>query len=444
VGTFRDGFLWGAATSAYQIEGSTVVDGRGPSIWDVFSRVPGAIVGGETADVAADHYARVSDDLDLMASLGLTAYRFSVAWPRVQPSGRGRPNAAGLGFYDRLVDGLLARGIAPFATLYHWDLPQALQDAGGWPLRDTAERFGEYAEAVGDRLGDRVAGWLTLNEPSCSAWLGYATGEHAPGERDLDRAAAAAHHLLLGHARAVEALRTTGSRAIGIALNLYPVRPADDDDDLEAARRLDAVVNRCFLDPILRGSYPDDLDLPVLDAVVRDGDLTAIKAELDLLGVNYYFPRTATAHGGTPIGYPGLDGVGEREPTGPTTAMGWPVDPEGLTETLLRLTHEYDAPPLYVTENGVAFDDEAGEGGAVEDRDRIAFLEAHLHAAASAVEAGADLRGWFVWSLLDNFEWAFGSTKRFGIVRVDPETAARTPKASARWYCEVIARGGPA
>jgi beta-glucosidase len=434
-----DGFLLGTATSSYQIEGGVAEDGRGPSIWDTFSHEDGRVRGGDTGDVACDHYHRLEDDLDLLAWLGVDAYRFSVAWPRVQPDGR-RVEPRGLGFYDRLVDGLLERGVEPFVTLYHWDLPQALEDAGGWSDRDTAGRFTDYAAVVADALGDRVRWWATLNEPWCSAFLGYASGVHAPGVRDDARAVAAVHHLLLAHGRAVPALRSVGADArVGIVLNPAPIRPLEDTEaDRAAARLADGLRNRVWLDPLVHGRYPDDVlsawaGNPGLGAV-QEGDLVEISAPLDLVGVNYYHPVvvTTSADGAEPVGV-GLSGMRDRHVEGIRTTMGWGVDPSGLTELLLRLAADYPDLPLMVTENGAAFPDETDEHGHVEDEDRVGFLRDHLRATLDARERGADVRGYFVWSMLDNFEWAEGYAQRFGIVRVDPEDLRRIPKRSAEW-----------
>jgi beta-glucosidase len=451
---FPPGFLWGAATAAFQIEGSTTVDGRSASVWDTFCRRPGAVVNGDTGEPAADHYRRYGEDVELMRELGLGAYRFSTAWPRIRP-GAGEPDSRGLDFYDRLVDRLLAAGIAPWATLYHWDLPQTLEDDGGWANRDTAYRFAEYAETIVSRLGDRVACWTTLNEPWCAAILGYAQGIHAPGRTEPKAAVAAVHHLLLGHGLAMDVIRrhAPGSKA-GLTLNLFPVVPADPGSaaDLEAVRRVDGLQNRLFLDPVLRGAYPEDLveDLAPFGLAdhVRAGDLGVISAPLDLLGVNYYrgYQVTGTPRAGTEPGgaaWIGAETVAFVTDDGlPRTESGWQVQPDGLTEILLRVHREYPAIPLYVTENGAAYPDHEHGDGKVEDHDRVAFLDSHLRAAHAAIRGGVDLRGYFYWSLLDNFEWAEGYAKRFGIVHVDYETQRRTPKQSARWYSRVITRNG--
>jgi beta-glucosidase len=452
--SFPADFLWGAATAAYQIEGAVDEDGRGPSIWDTFSHAPGNVLHGDTGDIACDHYHRLEEDLDLMASLGLRAYRFSVAWPRIQPEGSGPANRKGLDFYRRLVEGLLERNIAPMLTLYHWDLPQALEDRGGWTNRETSERFAEYAAHVHGELADSVAAWITLNEPWVSAWLGHAYGIHAPGHNDAAEAIAATHHLLLGHGLALEAMRSGGDNRLGITLNLSPVRPASADPaDAEAARRVDGNANRLYLDPLFRGAYPEDM-LQHYRAVsdlrfVRDGDLEKISAPLDFLGVNYYMRHTVRDEAGggasklpTAMRFADL-GAETVLPEGvETTAMGWPIEPDGLTELLVRLDEEYTKLPLYITENGAAFHDYADPEGGVDDEERVAYLDAHFRAAHAAIERGVNLRGYFVWSLLDNFEWAEGYSKRFGVVYVDYPTQRRTPKASARWYREVIRRNG--
>ena len=439
---FPPGFTWGAATASYQIEGAAQTDGRGPSIWDVFSHTPGRVLNGDTGDVACDHYARYADDVALMRELGLAAYRFSVAWPRVQPLGSGRVEQRGLDFYRRLVDELLDSGIAPWLTLYHWDLPQALQEEGGWTSRDTAERFAEYAGIVYDALGDRVPHWSTLNEPWCSSLLSYQAGHHAPGERDGTRAARAVHHLLLGHGLAARVLRERGCTDLGLTLNLNPVRGEDPD----LVRKVDGQQNRMWLDAVLLGRYPDDVvaDLEAAGAPlpVQDGDLDVISAPLDWLGVNYYF-RSHVAGGSTagePSPWIGGQDVVDVDPPVLTTAMGWGVEPDGLVELLTRLHDEWPAIPLVITENGSAWEDVVAPDGAVRDPDRVDYLLRHLEAASEAIGKGVDLRGYFAWSLLDNFEWSFGYERRFGIVHVDYETQVRTPKDSARAYAEVLRR----
>jgi beta-glucosidase len=464
--TFPAGFVWGAATAAYQIEGAVEEDGRGTSIWDTFSHTPGRVLNGDTGDVATDHYHRTTEDIAIMADVGLNAYRFSVAWPRIVPTGSGAVNQAGLDFYSRLVDGLLQNGIMPLLTLYHWDLPQPLEDAGGWANRDTASRFAEYAGVVGQALGDRVPTITTLNEPWCSAFLGYSAGVHAPGRTDNATSLAAAHHLNLAHGLGTAALRdalpSTGQ--VSLTLNLQQLRAASQSEaDRDAVRHVDAVANRIFLEPVLRGRYPDDLvaDLAHLTdfSFVRDGDLAAIAAPIDVLGVNYYFPTLVAAataqlreqsksnendpHGTAgPAAVPGTDLAFAVPQAGPYTAMGWPIEPASLTDLLLRVHRDYPEIPLAITENGVAYNDVVAPDGGVHDPDRIDYLRSHLAAVYAAIAQGADVRGYYVWSLLDNFEWAFGNSKRFGVVHVDFATLQRTLKDSAHWYRDVIAANG--
>lgn len=462
IRSFPSDFLFGAATAAYQIEGATHEDGRTDSIWDAFCRIPGAVVGMDNGDVACDHYHRSSSDVALMAELGLQTYRFSTSWARVCPDG-GAPNAAGLDFYSRLVDDLLEHGIHPWLTLYHWDLPQALEEKGGWPARDTAFRFLDYATAVHDRLGDRVTSWTTLNEPWCSSFLSYIGGEHAPGRQDPAAGLAAGHHLLLAHGLVVEELRRRDPALnLGITLNLTVADPVDPTDagDLDAARRIDGQFNRFFLDPIFRGAYPEDVLADVaglgFDAVVQPGDLETISAPIDLLGVNYYHGELVSSR--PPVGltmsttapserpkrspFPAADTVHWHLRDLPLTAMGWEVQPEGLTRLLARIHAEYAGPAgveLAVTENGAAYDDTVVDG-AVHDADRVAFLEQHLGAILDAIDGGVPVRGYFYWSLMDNFEWAWGYDKRFGIVRVDYDTQERTLKDSAIAYRNIIAK----
>jgi beta-glucosidase len=450
---FPSGFWWGASTASYQIEGATKEDGRTASIWDTFSAIPGKVAGGDTGEHAADHYHRYAEDVALMAQLGLHAYRFSVSWSRIQPTGRGPVNPAGVGFYERLVDELLTAGIRPVLTLYHWDLPQELEDAGGWTNRDTAYRFAEYAELLASRLGDRVAVWTTLNEPWCSAFLGYASGEHAPGRTDQAAALAAAHHLMLAHGLGTQALRGTLDREsqVSLVLNLSTVRGAGSTPaDQDAVRRVDGLLNRLFLDPVFRGRYPEDViaDTAAFSdwGFVRDGDLATIAAPIDSLGLNYYQPVLVGA--GEPTGdqrstaWPACDTVRFHQAPGPVTDMGWPVDATGLRDLLLRLRRDYGEVPLLITENGAAYADEPTTDGAVHDPERVAYLRSHLAATHEALRDGVDVRGYFVWSLLDNFEWAWGYAKRFGIVHVDYRTQRRTWKDSAHWYREVISTGG--
>ncbi|MGC4814651.1 GH1 family beta-glucosidase [Micromonospora sp. DT228] len=433
---FPAGFRWGVSTSAHQIEGAATADGRAASIWDTFARSPGRISDGSSGEVACDHYHRYAEDVALMAGLGVDAYRFSIAWPRVRPTGTGPANPAGLDFYDRLVDELLAAGVDPVATLYHWDLPQPLEDAGGWLHRDTAARFAEYADLTAARLGDRVRLWITLNEPFIHMSLGYGMGEHAPGRTLLFDAFPAAHHQLLGHGLAVAALRARTSSPVAIANNYSPARVLGDRDaDRAAGAAYEALHNRLFTDPLLGRGYPE---LPGLDAnVVRPGDLDTIAAPIDVLGVNYYNPtgvRAAAEDSPLPFDLVPLDGY-------PRTAFDWPVAPDGLHELLgwLRDTYGDALPPIEITEGGCAYDDAPDASGQVADPERIAYLDGHLRAVRAAIDDGVDVRGYFVWSLLDNWEWAEGFTKRFGLVHVDYATQTRTPKSSYTWLRDVIA-----
>jgi beta-glucosidase len=445
------GLLWGVATSSYQIEGGVDLDGRGDSIWDTFSATPGRVRGGDDGRVAADHRNRMPADVALVEGLGADAYRFSVAWPRVQPLGAGEVSRTGLDFYVALVDELLERGVEPVVTLYHWDLPQALEDAGGWPARDTALRFADYAAVVGEALADRVRRWCTVNEPWCASMLGYAGGVHAPGRADPAAAVAASHHLLLGHGLAVDALRSVlrDDAEVAITLNPYPVVPASDGElDVDAARRVDGVANRLWYDAVLLGRYPDDVlaDFATVSdlAHVRDGDLAQIARPIDAVGANYYrryhVRHRAGASARPPESqWPGSPDIELFTPPGPTTDGGWSIEPDGLREALVRLWEEYDPPPLYVHEAGAAYDDGPVADGEVHDVRRVDWLDAHLRAALDASAEGVDLRGFFVWSLLDNFEWAEGYAHRFGIVHVDFDTLERTPKDSARWFADVAA-----
>jgi beta-glucosidase len=450
---FPAGFTWGAATAAYQIEGAASADGRGISVWDTFSHTPGKVRGGDTGDVACDSYRRYREDADLMRSLGLSGYRFSISWPRIFPDGAGTLNQAGLDHYRRLLDALAERGIEGAATLFHWDLPQALQDAGGWAARDTAHRFADYASVVAGALGDRVTRWITLNEPQVVANLGYRLGIHAPGLTDPAAAAAATHHLLLGHGLAVAALRAAlpSSAQAGITLNFQPVRVAPECaamPEVEQARQVtDACNNGIFLEPVLHGRYPEHAPREMLPpaGLIRDGDLETIAAPVDFLGVNYYFPAHLRAGDpdnlkrGEEEARPGLGGVVEYRPEGmEQTVMGWPwlVDPDAFYELLMRLSKEAPGLPLYVTENGCAAEDYVDPDGVVNDTERIRYLHGHLTAAARAARDGASLAGYYVWSLLDNFEWAFGYQKRFGLVFVDFGTQRRIPKRSAAWFAE--------
>ncbi|HEX3482950.1 MAG TPA: GH1 family beta-glucosidase [Kofleriaceae bacterium] len=448
------GFVWGAATSAYQIEGAIAADGRRPSIWDTFAATPGKTWGGESGDPACDHYHRYVDDVALMAELGLRAYRFSVAWPRVVPTGRGAANAAGIDFYDRLVDELLAAGVDPWATLYHWDLPQDLQDQGGWSERDTAYRFADYADRVAGALADRVRHWSTLNEPFCSAFEGHMSGRHAPGIQSPVIAVRTVHHLLLGHGLATAALRSRGVMDVGISLNLIPAEPADDSPGaLDAARLVDGQQIRVFLDPLLRGRYPDDVVGDFARAGARlpitGNDAQLIAAPIDWIGVNYYAPHIVA---------PGPD-PGPRSPFIPgdavalvgasdnVTALGWPVRPHSFAALLRRLHRDYPEVPLYVHENGAAFHDAVSADGTIDDPARRGYIARHIDAVRAAVRDGVNVRGYFAWSLLDNYEWAEGYRMRFGIVHVDFATQRRTLKSSARWYAHLMRAhrqaGGP-
>jgi beta-glucosidase len=460
--SFPANFLWGAATAAYQIEGAVDADGRGESIWDVFSHTPGRVLHGDTGDIACDHYHRLTEDLDLMRELGLRSYRFSVAWPRIQPTGSGAANPAGLSFYGRLIDGLLERGIAPALTLYHWDLPQALEESGGWRARDVTDRFADYAGIVASAFGDRVRLWMTLNEPWVAAWLGHGAGIHAPGRSDATEAATAQHHFLLAHGKAVSAIRAAvdGPTDVGVVFNMSPVYPGTEHpDDVAAAALADGQLNRSFADPVIRGRYPTDLgDLSAIwqsPDLCRSGDLEQIGAPIDFLGVNYYYPRWVVAPERVaevfatglvgrydPVRSFGLP-IADVSPFGtPVTAMGWPIEPRALSDLLVRLRTDYGNPAIYVTENGAAFPDYAAPEGRVVDPERIAYLDGHLRAVAAAIAQGVDVRGYYVWSLLDNFEWAFGYSRRFGLVYVDYPTGKRTPKDSFRWYREVTGRNG--
>ena len=435
--SFPHDFVWGAATASYQIEGATREDGRGESVWDRFAATPGKVRNGDSGEIACDFYHRYREDVALMGELDLDAFRFSVAWPRVLPEGRGRVNEAGLDFYDRLVDELLAHEIEPFATLFHWDTPQALEDAGGWPARATAEAFVEYAEVVVARLGDRVRHWITHNEPWVLAWIGHARGEHAPGRTSETDAVAAAHHLLLSHGWAVEAIRRLAPDAqAGITLNLAHAYPASESPEDEAAAwQVDGEGNRWFLDPIFRGAYPADLleRNATVARFVRDGDLEAISAPLDFLGVNNYFRFVVSAGAEAPEIV--------RDPEAQQTDMGWEVYPDGLHRLLVRVASQYAPPAIYVTENGAAFGDVRVHDGRVHDPERTAYLESHIAAVGRAVADGAPVSGYFVWSLLDNFEWAHGYSKRFGIVYVDYPTQERVPKDSFYRYRDLIANG---
>jgi beta-glucosidase len=452
---FPDGFLWGVSTAAYQIEGAVAEDGRGTSIWDTFSHQPGRTVNGDTGDIACDAYHRTGTDLDLLTQLGVGGYRFSIAWPRIQPDGRGAPNQAGLDYYRRLLDQLLERGISPLVTLYHWDLPQPLQDKGGWATRDTADLFADYAATVAGALGDLVPRWITLNEPWVASSMGYRSGEHAPGITDPQQYVAAVHHLLLAHGKATAAIRaasppvTSSGRPpeVGITLNLAQVYPDDParPADRELAADLDADLNGVFLDPLTKGAYPSRLGPGQAPGpgLIRDGDFGTIGAPIDFLGVNYYAPHIVAVRD---------DGVFRRgddpmpwRPGGafvypdrlPVTAMGWLVDPGALYDLLSRVHDDAGDLPLYITENGAACYDYVDPDGAVEDPERIAYLQGHLQAVRRAITDGVPLRGYFAWSLMDNFEWAHGYAKRFGLFFNDYGTQRRIAKRSAGWYAEV-------
>ena len=427
---FPDDFVWGAATASYQIEGAVQEDGRGPSIWDTFSHTPGKTFNGDTGDIAVDHYHRWDQDVALMRELDLGAYRFSVAWPRVIPDGGTAVNEKGLDFYDRLVDGLLEAGIDPWLTLYHWDLPQALGDKGGLVNRDVAGAFEAYTEAVTSRLGDRVKHWITINEPFVAAFLGYWWGIHAPGEKTRAGGLAAAHNLLRMHGTAVDVVRDRVPEAkVGITLNLTSVYPINGTSaDEEAVRIADGIRNRWFIDPICKGEYPEDMIREFGDDVpeIEPGDMELISRPTDFMGLNYYNPDYVSAKEDAP------------QPEGERTAMGWLVEPRGLKDMMVRVHEDYQPAEMYITENGAAFDDAPPVDGQVHDPRRIAYYHGHLQACLDAVDQGVPLKGYFAWSLLDNFEWAEGYAKRFGIVYVDYSTQARTPKDSARWYSNVI------
>src|SRR5882757_5448361 len=430
---FPTGFVWGVASSAFQIEGASAADGKGDSIWDEFCRLPGAIADGSDGQIACDHYNRLESDLDLIAGLGVGAYRFSISWPRIQPTGSGAVAGSGIDFYNRLVDGLLERGIEPFATLYHWDLPAALQrEHNGWADRNTAYRFAEYAALVADRLGDRVHSFATQNEPWVTATIGHEMGHFAPGIKDRAIAMQVSHHCLLSHGLAMKAMRSSRSNLdVGIVLNLSPVYSASDSPaDTTLASREDGLLVRWYMDALLRGQYPADiLEFLAADApTTLDGDAQLIAQPFDFLGVNYYYPIISNA--GRPFS-PSREGAS-------VTDMGWEVSPAKFTDLLMRRDRDYDLPPLFITENGAAYRDLVIEGG-VKDEDRRAYIESHIRAVAEAIDQGVDVRCYFVWSLLDNFEWAAGYTKRFGIYYVDYQTQARILKRSGFWYKELAA-----
>ena len=439
---FPANFIWGAATSAYQIEGAWNEDGRGLSIWDSFCHTPGKIYQDQTGDTAADHYHRWQEDIQIMSDLALHAYRFSISWPRIVPEGVGKPNPAGLDFYDRLVDALLERGIQPFPTMFHWDLPQRLQDQGGWQNRQTAYHFADYVALVAERLGDRVKSWITHNEPFVAAILGHFTGEHAPGLQDPFVAIQAGHHLLLSHGLAVQALRSALPRAaqVGITLNLTPIYPASEsEEDQLAARRFDGIANRLFLDPIFRGQYPQDI-IDLLGAIsppIQPGDLETISMPLDFLGVNYYSRQVARFDPEIP-----LIQASEVQPVGNEYSMMWEIYPPGIYELIRRLWRDYHPASLLVTENGICVPDDVDLDQRVRDHRRIRYLRDHVTQVHRAIQEGIPVRGYFVWTLMDNFEWALGYRMRFGLVHVDFENFKRTIKDSGRWYARVIRNNG--
>jgi beta-glucosidase len=432
---FPANFVWGASTASYQIEGAVDEDGRGKSIWDVFSHTPGRVKHGDTGDIACDHYHRYREDFDLLSRGNLSAYRFSTAWPRILPSGSGAIEQRGLDFYDRLVDGLVAKGLTPWLCLYHWDLPQALHEQGGWLNRDTCTKFADYARVVAQRLGDRVKYWATFNEPNVHALFGYGTGVHAPGLKGLPNTLAAMHHLNLAHGRAVQVLRAECSDfCLGTIISLQPTQPSSNSaEDRGAAERFDAMWNDACVDPLMTGAYPDSVAADFAPLISAD-DFTTMRQPIDYLGVNYYSP-TYVVHAPESL----FGAWFGSAPTGTRfTSMGWPIDAGGLTKELIRLRDRYENLELYVTENGACFDDRLAADGTIQDDDRIAFLRDHINAARNAIAAGVNLRGYFVWSLLDNFEWAEGYSRRFGLVYVDYKTLKRKPKASYHWLAEFI------
>jgi beta-glucosidase len=441
IASFPKGFVWGAATASYQIEGAWQADGKGESIWDRFCHTPGKIEQSDTGDLACDHYHRWREDVAILKEMGVNAYRFSIAWPRLLPAGRGAVNPAGISFYDRLVDALLEAGITPFITLYHWDLPQALQEMGGWPERSITAAFCEYAELASRSLGDRVKHWVTLNEPYVSALLGYYEGVHAPGIQDRVQALAAAHHLLLAHGQAVLLIRANSPGAdVGIVLNIHPQTPASTSpSDQAAANQMDGIINRWFLDPLSAKGYPEDIvryyqtGLPF----IKPGDMETIAEPLDFLGINYYSRAIARS-----TSIPENENLPVAVFPGEKTAMGWEVYPQGIYELLRRIQAEYGFPAYYITENGAAYPDVLDEEGQVCDPDRIAYINGHLACLHQAVQENIPLRGYFAWSFMDNFEWAYGYTKRFGLVYVDYATQKRIPKQSAGWYRAVIRQNG--
>jgi beta-glucosidase len=432
-------FVWGVATSSYQIEGAANEDGRGKSIWDTFCKVPGKVANFDNGDIACDHYHRYKEDLDLMKWMGVKAYRFSVAWPRVIPDGVGRVNEMGLDFYDRLIDSLLEREIAPWLTMYHWDLPEALQLRGGWNNREVVEWFGEYAEVLTSRFGDRVKNWMTLNEPLCSAWLGHLYGDMAPGIKDLQTALNVSHHLLMSHGLACQVIRSNVSEAnVGIVINVTPAVPAtDSQEDSNAAQLADGFDNRWFLDPVFGRTYPADvIDTLGASPEIHSGDMKLIAQDLDFLGVNFYFRQTVAAdQNSKPLPIRSVNRENVKR-----TAMNWEVHPQAFEEILLRISKEYSPKAIYITENGSAWNDEVINGEIIDD-ERIDYLARHLDAMRSAREQGAPILGYFAWSFLDNFEWAYGYEKRFGLIYVDYKTQKRTPKKSAFFYRQLLLNG---
>jgi beta-galactosidase len=448
--SFPDDFVWGAATAAYQVEGGVSEDGRGPSIWDSFARTPGAIADGTTGDVAVDHYHRYDEDIAILADLGMNAYRFSIAWPRIQPAGTGAVNQAGLDFYRRIAETCRKHGIEPYATLYHWDLPQSLEDAGGWLVPGTAEAFRDYAALTHAALADVITYWITLNEPWCSAFLGYGNGVHAPGRQVGRDSFRAVHHLLLGHGLALQAMREgQPDSTLGVTLNLYSVRAASDSAiDQEAARRSDGLSNRLFLDPILLGRYPQDV---LVDAGLaswfaeRSDDLATIATPVDFLGINYYSRHTAAgptdgqfSDPSVPSAAPGSERVVMVDTGAPKTAMGWEIHPDGLVDVIEMVHDRAPDLPVYITENGAAYTDEVGSDGQIADEERRRYFEQHTAACAEALQRLLPLKGYFAWSLLDNWEWAFGLSRRFGLVYVDYATQQRTVKQSGAWFRDLL------
>ena len=429
-------FIWGVATSSYQIEGAAHIDGRGLSIWDTFCKVPGKVANADNGDVACDHYHRYEEDLDLMKWMGVDAYRFSVAWPRVIPNGVGSVNQAGLDFYDRLIDGALQRGIEPWLTMYHWDLPQTLQDKGGWNNRQIVQWFEEYAEVLTTKFGDRVKNWMTLNEPLCSAWIGHLYGDMAPGIKDLQTALNASHNLLMSHGIASQVIRSSVKNSkVGIVINVTPAVPATDSlEDQRAATLADGFDNRWFLNPVFGLPYPEDvIDVLGKSPEIHDGDMTLINQPMDFLGVNFYFRQTIASDAqGFPIPIRGI-----RRPNVKRTSMDWEVHAPAFEEILLRISRDYKPKAMYITENGSAWNDVV-EANQVNDQDRIDYLQSHLDAMFSAQKHGAPIRGYFAWSFMDNFEWAYGYDKRFGLIYVDYKTQKRLPKKSAHYYRELL------